>query len=445
MRAQPRARASFGKEAVTMFAKGLLITLALVLAGSSLARAQTTSAPPSSSGRATGKWRSPTTRVAPAPVRPVVDKTIRQTSGVSDDGVAPLNSVGAPLATAVPGTPRQPIARVTEGSGALPNDAGQVWREYDITPYVVRVTSTNRPEQAIIDWILRDTGYEAWHSEPFGFLSANQRTLRVYHTPEIQARVADIVDRFVNTEAETSAFSIRVVTIGHPDWRVKAKQMLHPVAVQTQGIQAWLVEKEDVALLLAELRKRTDFREHSSPQMLVNNGQSATVAATRPKTYTRDITLHPNAWPAFEPEMGQFDEGFALELNPLLSIDGHSIDAVIKCHIDQLERLVPVMMDVPSQVAPHQRVKVEVPQITHCRLHERFRWPTSQVLLVGLGVVPTPVPTDTGTLKVPMPWSNAGSRADLLVLVENKGKVGDTSPVPVAPTQREARTYHGRY
>ncbi|HEY1599634.1 MAG TPA: hypothetical protein VGG64_08535 [Pirellulales bacterium] len=427
-----------------MFAKGLLMTLAVVLAGSSLARAQTTSAPPSS-GRATGKWRSPTTRAAPAPVRPVVDKTIQQTSGVSDDGVAPLNSGGAPLAGAPPETPRQPIARVTEGSGALPNDAGQVWREYDITPYVVRVTSTNRPEQAIVDWILRDTGYEAWHSEPFGFLSANQRTLRVYHTPEIQARVADIVDRFVNTEAETSAFSIRVVTIGHPDWRVKAKQMLHPVAVQTQGIQAWLVEKEDVALLLAELRKRTDFREHSSPQMLVNNGQSATVAATRPKTYTRDITLHPNAWPAFEPEMGQFDEGFALELNPLLSIDGHSIDAVIKCHIDQLERLVPVMMDVPSQVAPHQRVKVEVPQITHCRLHERFRWPTSQVLLVGLGVVPTPVPTDTGTLKVPMPWSNAGSRADLLVLVENKGKVGDTSPVPVAPTQREARTYHGRY
>ena len=76
----------------------------------------------------------------------------------------------------------------------------------------------------------------------------------VYHTPEIQARVGDVVDRFVNTEAETSEFSIRVITIGHPDWRMKAKQMLHPVAVQTQGIQAWLVEKEDIALLLAELQ-----------------------------------------------------------------------------------------------------------------------------------------------------------------------------------------------
>ena len=109
-------------------------------------------------------------------------------------------------------------------------------------------------------------------------------------------------------------------------------------------------------------------------------------------------------------------------MSPLLSIDGHTIDAVIKCHIDQLERLVPVMMDVPSQVAPHQRVKVEVPQITHCRLHERFRWPTSQVLLVGLGVVPTPVPTDPGPLKVPMPWSNSGSRR----LASAGGKQGES-------------------
>jgi hypothetical protein len=418
----------------------LLLAAAVALCDDALAQTQTTQSQnrPPVTDRTSGKWRSPK---AAKPAQAASDSQIRRTSGISDDGVAPLNSVGPPGAAQAP---RQPIARVTEGTGSLPNDAGQVWREYDITPYVVRVTSTNRPEQAIVDWVLRDTGYEAWHSEPFGFLSASPRTLRVYHTPQVQAAVADVVDRFVNTEAETHAFSVRVITIGHPDWRIKAKQMLRPVAVQTQGIQAWLVEKEDAALLLAELRKRSDFREHSSPQLLVNNGQSTTVAATRPKTYVRDITLHPNAWPAYEPEMGQFDEGFALELSPLLSLDGHTIDAVIKCHIDQLERLVPVMMDVPSQIAPHQRVKVEVPQITHCRLHERFRWPTGQMLLVGLGVVPMPVPTDPGPLKVPGPWSSTGARADLLVLVESKGKIGD-GPTAPATAQRDARTYHGRY
>jgi hypothetical protein len=433
-------------EAVTMLARSFLLALAIAVVVPTLARAQAAAAP-AAQDRSAGKWRTPRNRVAAAPpsAKPIPSKEIRQTSGESDDGIAPLNSSSPPAA--MQGAPRQSIARVTEGSGGLPNDAGQVWREYDISPYAVRVTSTNRPEQAIVDWILRDTGYETWHSEPFAFLSANRRSLRVYHTPEMQAKVADVVDRFVNTEAETSAFSVRVITIGHPDWRVKAKPMLRSVAVQTQGIQAWLVEKEDASLLLAELRKRSDFREHSSPQLLVSNGQATTVAATRPKTYTRDITLHPNAWPAYEAEMGQFDEGFSLELSPLLSLDGQTIDAVIKCHIDQLEKLVPVMMDVPSQVAPHQRVKVEVPQVTHCRLHERFRWPTNQILLVGLGVVPTPVPNDPSPLKVPMPWAAAGARADLLVLVESKGKAGDTAPVPVPviTTQRDTRTYHGRY
>src|SRR5262249_6246368 len=113
----------------------------------------------------------------------------------------------------VNGAPRAAIAKVTSGTGTLPNDGGQGWREYDITPYTLRVTSTNRPEQAIIDWILRETGYEAWHSDPLGILSANGRTLRVYHTPQMQETVSEIVDRFVNTQAETQSFGLRVISI----------------------------------------------------------------------------------------------------------------------------------------------------------------------------------------------------------------------------------------
>ena len=38
---------------------------------------------------------------------------------------------------------------------------------------------------------MRETGYEAWHSDPVGVLSASQRSLRVYHTPQMQAVVMD--------------------------------------------------------------------------------------------------------------------------------------------------------------------------------------------------------------------------------------------------------------
>ena len=145
--------------------------------------------------------------------------------------------------------------RVTGGNGTLPNDQGQVWREYDISSYTARVTTTKRPEQAIVDWILRETGYEVWHSEPFGILSASPRSLRVYHTPQMQAVVADIVDRFVSSEAETRTFSLRIATIDNPNWRVAAHRALRPIPAQTPGVSAWLLPKEDAAVLLARCNK----------------------------------------------------------------------------------------------------------------------------------------------------------------------------------------------
>src|SRR6187401_3512750 len=63
--------------------------------------------------------------------------------------------------------------KVTKGQGVLPNDYGQVWREYDISPYTLRVRDVTKPEQAVIDWVLRETGTEVWFSEPLGILNAS--------------------------------------------------------------------------------------------------------------------------------------------------------------------------------------------------------------------------------------------------------------------------------
>ncbi|HEY2760161.1 MAG TPA: hypothetical protein VGI75_05445 [Pirellulales bacterium] len=331
----------------------------------------------------------------------------------------------------VSASPRTSIARVSSGSGTLPNDAGQVWREYDITPYTLRVTSTNRPEQAIVDWILRETGYDAWHSDPVGLLSANGRTLRVYHTPQMQDAVSEIVDRFVNTQAETQGFSLEVVSVGSPSWRAKMQHVLRPVSVQSQGVQAWLLSKEDASMMLAELRKRSDFRTHSSPQLLVQNGQSTVVSATRPKNYIKDIVMKPEIWPGFEPQMAQIDEGFSMEFKPLLSLDSKSIDAVVKCNIDQVEKLNQVMLDVPTAAAPRQRTEVQVPQIDSSHFAEKFHWPADMVLVIGFGIVPVPTPVENNsTVKIPL--ISPGDHADLLVLIENKG--------PVAPPRAPAVT-----
>ena len=51
--------------------------------------------------------------------------------------------------------------------------------------------------------------------------------------------------------------------------------------------------------------------------------------------------------------MGQIQEGYSLQISPLLSQDEQTIDAVVKCYIDQVEKLVPVTVEVP--VAGGQR------------------------------------------------------------------------------------------
>jgi hypothetical protein len=317
------------------------------------------------------------------------------------------------------------LARVSAGNGTLPNDHGQVWREYDISPYTLRVTSTNRPEQALIDWILRETGYETWHGETLGILSVNHRSLVVYQTPQVQAVVADVVDRFVSSEAQAQTFALHVMTLDNPNWRARVQPLLKPVQVQTPGVQAWLLEREGAAQLLAELARRIDFREHSSPQQVVNNGQSTGVSLTRGRSYIRGVTARPDAYQGYQPDTAVIDEGFSLEFSPLMSVDGKIIDAAIKCNVDQVEKLVPVMIDVPTNLLPRQRARIELPQVVSFRFHERFRWPSDKVLLVSLGMVPLPSPGDGKSL-VPglsLPLTTSPARADMLVMVENKGAV----------------------
>ena len=54
------------------------------------------------------------------------------------------------------------IAKVTSGIAELPRTAGQVWRAYDISPFTKRFPAESRPQQEIIDWILRETGTDLW-------------------------------------------------------------------------------------------------------------------------------------------------------------------------------------------------------------------------------------------------------------------------------------------
>jgi len=346
-----------------------------------------------------------------------------------------------------PASPAVPVR--SGGKDMLPNDQGQIWQQYDISVYTSRVQGVEQPEQAIIDWILRETGTEVWFKPPLGLLNANATTLSVYHTPEMQQVVADVVGRFVNGTQDPHVLGVRVAAVDNPNWRGGFLHRLHPVTVQSVGIEAWLLSKEDAALLLADLRRRADFREYSSPNLVFFNGQSQTVTSLRPRVYIRayHTRMQDNVWMGYDVERGQIQEGFALQVSPLLSQDERTIDAVLKYNVDQVEKLVSVGIDLPGLTGQVQRAEIQVPQLVSWRLHERFRWPTNQVLLLSCGVIASPGPDRQTPLGIPNLFARGGSRADALLFVESLGKAsqalvtGSTNAIGSAGLQQQGARY----
>ncbi|MBM4005527.1 MAG: hypothetical protein FJ295_19930 [Planctomycetes bacterium] len=347
-------------------------------------------------------------------------------------------------------TPREPLpprpgsGRVGLVDGQLPNTAGQIWREYDLRPYTSRVANVERPEQAVIDWILRETGTDVWFGDPLGILSADRETLRVYHTPEMHALIAPVVDRFVGSQAEAFSLAVRLATVGSPSWRAKAYPLLKPVTVQSPGVEAWLISKENAAFLLADLARRVDFREHNSPNLMIQNGQSHSISRTRPKSYVRSVRVRDGVIPGLETDSVELEEGYLLQISPLFALDRKSVDAVIRCQIDQVEKLIPVPIELPGYGNQKQRAQVQVPQIVSWRLHERFRWPTDQVLLLSCGVVATPVPESNGAAGIVSALTTTTGRADALLFIDCLGRAPDVPREADRGISTSSR-YRGRY
>jgi hypothetical protein len=354
----------------------------------------------------------------------------------------PQHAGGSANASAAPRN--GPSDRVSR-TGTLPNDHGQVWREYDIRDYTSRAGSQEKPEQAVVDWILRETGTDAWFGETVSLLSVDPGAVRVYHTPEIQDRVNDIVERFVGSRPEAHQLLPRLMTLGSPDWRLKAMPMLRSVPVQTPGVEAWLLSRENAALLLAELKKRTDYREHNSPNLAIDNGQLHTIRSVRPRAYPRALQPGQAGFTGYQTEMGQVEEGFTLQLSALISRDRTVVDAVVKCSVDQVERLAPLWLDVNNPYGSRQRAQIYVPQVAGWRLHERFRWPVGEVLLISRGLAAAPSPDNrwTGTLTDLLDFGPP--RAEALLLLEVRGEVRPPQAARSPGVRTSGLNYRGRY
>ena len=167
----------------------------------------------------------------------------------STPSVPSIESMAAQAANKAQSIAPKPIGRME-----LPTANGQQWVEYDIRPYTQNLKNVERPQQVIIDWIIRETGTDVWFNEPMGILNADRSTLRVYHNADMQKKVAQVYEKFVNGLTEPQVYGLRLITVGNPNWRTKSTGLMRSVPVETPGVQAWLMPKENAAIFMAQLR-----------------------------------------------------------------------------------------------------------------------------------------------------------------------------------------------
>ena len=307
------------------------------------------------------------------------------------------------------------LAGAATAAAQIPADAGQVWKTYDIAPFVSRAGAGS--ERHVVEWVLQETGSTEWHGRTVASLSATENQLRCFHTPETQARVQEIVKRFVADVATPHRFSVRVLGVGSPAWRAEMRTMMQPIPAATPGVQAWILSREEAAVVTGRLKARGDCEELPTGVVSAANGIPAVLTGGRSVPYVRDLT---QVGTGVQPITTTCDEGLAIDVQPLISTDGTAVEAVIRCRIDQVERMAAI-----GQVAPAgdgRRVQVEVPQVSAVRIGERFRWPVNRTLLIGLGLVPWPVP---GQNKAGAPGLfNAAKRTDVVVVVEPRLAAG---------------------
>jgi len=223
-----------------------------------------------------------------------------------------------------------------------------------------------------------------------------------------------------------------LATVSSPNWRTKSQHLMRPVTVHTPGAEAWLISKENAALMLADLRKRSDYREHNSPNVIIHNGQTRDIQRYRPRSFIRGITTTGNGTSP-QKRTGTVDEGYLLQVSPLFSTDGRAVDVDIRCRVRQVERLVPVMVESPRGTTGPTRLQIQVPQMSQWHLEERFHWANDQLLLISCGVVATPE------------WDRAFVRANALIFIECRGTPQQALLKPAKTAGSQNQKYRGRY
>src|SRR5262249_10480996 len=145
-------------------------------------------------------------------------------------------------------------------------------------------------EQAVVDWILRQTGPESWHGEDISILSATRGRLRVLHRSDVQDQVALLVDRFIRPVQGQVSMRVQFASTTDLQWRSGVAHLMKPLAFGPDGQQAWLIAPEDAALIRNRLPPDR-MMGLPSQQVTATNGQPTRVESGRSISYVSGLDL----------------------------------------------------------------------------------------------------------------------------------------------------------
>ena len=290
-----------------------------------------------------------------------------------------------------------------------------------------------------LDWILRDTGHDVWFRPTsggsVGRLVVTRDRVQANHDAAILRQVRNVVERFTNPSTRRHQFSIQLVAVRRPNWRTASLAALQPIDVQTPGIEAWTLAREEATMLTARLRQRNDYLELARHDEIRNGGEFLW-EQRQPRNYPRTLALDPQRWPGYQTLFGQISEGMHLSVFPLTMPNERESEVVIKGEAEQVEQFHDVWSNVTTPGTP-QRTRTQVPQVCGWRMHERFRWPADRVLLVSRGIVALPGAPSSGAA---LPFADVlgarPARGELLVFVADAGRreaIAPASPNAAAP------------
>lgn len=266
---------------------------------------------------------------------------------------------------------------------------GQIWQEYDISGYTGRFDPSTHPENAIREWILDSTGRDSWAGVDVTSLAVSPTRVRIYNTPQVQQKVADLLGRFLHYSPGRFQTRVSMFNVTDLKWRQEFLSALEPAGELPQGRQAWYIKDRDAARLIEFMGKRNHAKLLANPAFVVANGQEATVEWTGEQkgNFIKNVSLKPEtaSTNGYEPVRADTEDGVVLKFSPLIEENAATIDMRLHLTVNKLVNKEAVTLHIPG------RPRVEVPEVPSAGIDlpdQGLSLPPGRQLLLSVGLVP---------------------------------------------------------